>query len=318
MRGHDRPALPLPPSGAAARHTQSFLAKRFREIGFQPNKKFGQNFLIDLNLQRLIVETAELDRRDVVLEVGTGTGSLTAQMADLAGAVVTVEIDDALSGLAAEQLAETDNVRMLHCDALANKHRLAPEMMETLEAELTQEEGRRLKLVANLPYNIATPLVSNLLSLERPPELMVVTIQKELADRIASPPGSKQYGALSVWVQSQCDVEIVRVMAPSVFWPRPKVESAILRVALNIEKRARIAEREFFHDFVRAIFFHRRKFFRSVVRSAFKRRLDKAQVDEVLDTHGVDGTVRAEQLQVESILALSDSFREVAGSERLL
>jgi 16S rRNA (adenine1518-N6/adenine1519-N6)-dimethyltransferase len=163
--------------------------------------------------------------------------------------------------------------------------------------------------VANLPYNIATPVLSNLLHSDPLPVSMTATIQKELADRILARPSTKDYGALSVWVQSQCAVELVRVMPPTAFWPRPKVHSAIIQITVDSQRRSHIPDLEFFHTFVRALFFHRRKFLRSVVLSAMKGRLNKPQVDEVLAELGFDETTRAEQLPPEAMFALCEAVR---------
>jgi len=295
------------------KQTQSFLRKRFSEIGIQPRAKLGQNFLIDLNLQHFLVDAAALGPDDVVLEVGTGTGSLTGLMAPLAAAVVTVEVDADLHALAGEELSQFDNIRMLQFDVLKNKNRLAPALLETLDAELDAVPGRRLKLAANLPYHVATPLMSNLLMLDRPPVQMTVTIQKELADRIVARPKTKDYGALSIWMQSQCRTEVLRVMSPKVFWPRPKVTSAIVQVTLDESRRARITDRDFFHQFVRSMFFHRRKFLRSELLSAFKKRLGKPEVDGVMAEMNLLPTARAEELSVEQMLDLSRRMQALAG-----
>ncbi len=289
--------------------TQSFLMRRFEEAGVWPHTRFGQNFLIDLNLQRLLLNTAELGPDDVVLEVGTGTGSLTVLMARQAAAVVTVEIDRRLFQLAGEELFGLDNVTLLQFDALKNKNRLNPALLEAVAEPLDAVAGRRLKLVANLPYNVATPVLANLLACDRPPRTMTATIQKELAERIVAPPGGKDYGALSIWMQSQCRTEIVRIMPPEVFWPRPKVFSAIVLITLDDALRARIPDRDFFHTFVRSMFFHRRKFLRSELLSAFKKRLSKPDVDRILDDLGLDGTTRAERLDVDTMLALCEAVR---------
>jgi 16S rRNA (adenine1518-N6/adenine1519-N6)-dimethyltransferase len=167
--------------------------------------------------------------------------------------------------------------------------------------------------VANLPFVIATPLLANLLALDRPPRSMTVTIQKEVADRLVAPPGGKDYGAVSIWVQSQCRVSIVRQMPPSVFWPRPKVTSAIVQIVVDDALRSRIPDREFFHAFIRAIFAHRRKFLRSELVSAFKDRLTKPDVDRLLAQTGLDGAVRAEQLGVDALVALSEAVRAETG-----
>ena len=170
-------------------------------------------------------------------------------------------------------------------------------------------EEARFLLVANLPYNVATPIISNLLHQTPPPDAMVVTIQKELADRMIAEPGSKDYGALSIWIQSVCDVQIVRVLGPKVFWPRPKVDSAVIRLDLDQERRLKIPDLDYFHTTVRSLFFHRRKFLRSNVISAMKNRLDKPQVDEILQSLGHGETSRAEELTVEQIQLLVEALR---------
>ncbi|QEG40253.1 16S rRNA (adenine(1518)-N(6)/adenine(1519)-N(6))-dimethyltransferase RsmA [Roseimaritima ulvae] len=295
----------------AERQTATYLNERFIAAGLRPLTRFGQNFLIDLNLLDLIARSAEMQKTDVVLEVGTGMGSLTTRLAEAAGAIVTVEIDDNLAELSQAELEQYPHVLQLHCDALKNKHTLAPELMDNVRKALQSlGESARFMLVANLPYNIATPLISNLLAGDPPPDRMVVTIQKEMADRLVAAPGSKDYGALSVWVQSQCAVEIVRVMPPQVFWPRPKIDSAIVRIDLQPERRAAIADLKFFHETVRALFFHRRKLLRSVTCSAFKGRLSKPEVDQTLQAAGYSGTERTEQLTVDQIIELCEHLRQ--------
>ena len=202
-------------------------------MGIEPATRHGQNFLIDLNLQQMIVDAAELTKDDVVLEVGTGTGGLTAILAQRSAAVVTVEIDGHLFELASELLFDCPNVTMLHFDALHNKNQFDPRVMEAVGRRLAEAPGRRFKLAANLPYNIATPVLSNLLLAEHVPDAMVATIQKELAERIVAQPWTKDYGALSAWMQCQATTEIVRIMPPSVFWPLPKVDSAIVRITVD-------------------------------------------------------------------------------------
>lgn len=287
------------------RQTASYLSKRLTAAGLRPVSKYGQNFLIDLNLVDLIANSANLTQSDVVLEIGTGVGSLTSRLSDAAGAVLTVEIDQNLHELASEELEHRSNVKLIQGDALRNKNALRPDLMDLIrEAKDRIGPDSRFQLVANLPYNVATPIISTLLHQTPPPDGMVVTIQKELGDRIVAEPGNKDYGALSVWIQSQCDAEIVRVLGPKVFWPRPKVDSAIIRLTLNQEKRDAIGDLKYFHETVRALFFHRRKFLRSNVISAMKNRLTKEQVDEVLAAQGHGETARSECLSVQQFLDL--------------
>ena len=293
-----------------SRQTATYLSKRLTAAGLRPVSRFGQNFLIDLNLVDLIARSAELRKTDVVLEIGTGVGSLTTRLSDQAGAVLTVEIDNNLYRLASEELADRPNMRLIHGDALRNKNTLRSDIMEQIRDAKSRIGGdARFLLVANLPYNVATPIISNLLHETPPPDALVVTIQKELADRIIAEPGTKDYGALSVWIQSVCKAEIVRVLSPKVFWPRPKVHSAILRLESLPNAREKFADLKHFHQTVRALFLHRRKFLRSVVASAMKQSLSKTQVDEVLQTLGYDETSRAEQLSVEQIQTLAEALR---------
>ena len=169
------------------RQTQSYLRNLFQQHGISPRRRLGQNFLIDLNIHDLIIEAAGIDSNDVILEVGPGTGALTSLMAARAAAVVTVEVDKAMAKLTALAVAGLANVRVIECDALANKNTIDPEVLASVRTALAEAGGRRLKLVANLPYNIATPLIVNLLvHPELCPALMVVTIQKELADRMCA------------------------------------------------------------------------------------------------------------------------------------
>jgi 16S rRNA (adenine1518-N6/adenine1519-N6)-dimethyltransferase len=291
------------------RQTQSFLIQRMKEAGVRPQLQHGQNFLIDLNLLDLLVRTADLGPKDVVLEVGTGMGSLTGRMAQLAAGVVTIEIDPRLFALAGEELSGLANVMMLHQDALKNKNTIHPAVLEAVRQKLDAHPGSQLKLVANLPYNIATPILSNLLLTNPVPVSMTATIQRELADRIVAAPGTKDYSALSIWMQALCAIEIVREMPPQVFWPRPKVHSAILHILPNPAKRAQLGDLAFFHDFVRSLFFHRRKFLRGVLVSAFADRLTKSDIDEILTPFDLPTDARAEQLPVKTLIGLAKAFQ---------
>ena len=297
--------------GSSNNQTRTYLMERFETLGIHPRGKLGQNFLIDLNLLHLLHESADLDKNDVVLEVGTGTGSLTGAMSQEAGCVVTVEVDSVMHEMAKQEHWDKDNIRFLFADILENKNRLNRHVLEIVREELARSPERRFKLCANLPYQIATPLMSNLLLTDIPPYSMTVTIQKEVGDRIVARPGTKDYGALAVWMQAQCDCRILRIMPPSVFWPRPKVDSAIVQVIYNQQKRKKIPNLQYFHEFVRALFFHRRKFIRSVLCSAFQNKLEKEAIDSVLAELNLKGEIRAETLSVKTILALSEKFRKL-------
>ncbi len=291
------------------RQTLSYLQDRFAAARIQPQSRFGQNFLIDLNLVELIAKTADLGPRDVVLEVGTGMGSLTTLMAAEAGHVITVEIDQYLATLASSEFSNLDNVTLIQQDALKSKNKLNPEIVETIQQQVASIKGGRLKLVANLPYNVATPILSNLLDIEPWPHQMVATIQRELAERITASPQSKGYSALSVWMQAQCKTEIVRIMPSSVFWPRPKVESAIISLKPQKVLRGRLADPKLFHTFVRGLFVHRRKFLRSALHSTVQKRLSKEEVDGLMQQLEIAPTARAEELAPNEIIELFDTVQ---------
>ncbi|XZE43722.1 16S rRNA (adenine(1518)-N(6)/adenine(1519)-N(6))-dimethyltransferase RsmA [Pirellulaceae bacterium SH467] len=293
------------------RQTYTYLSRTFEAAGMQPKTKYGQNFLIDLNILDILARGADLQRTDVILEVGTGMGSLTKRIAPHVGHMITIEIDRELQVLAARELAENSNVTMLTFDALRNKNHLRDEVMETVREKLALFPGAKFKLVANLPYNVATPIISNLLTVDPLPERMVVTIQKELAERIVSPPSCKDYSALTIWMQSQCDCEILRNLPPTVFWPRPRVDSSILRIIPNAAKRERIVDLDYFHKTLRALFFHRRKFLRSQLATATQDHLSKPQVDEILAKLHFSESLRAEQLSVEQIIDLLEESRRL-------
>jgi len=302
----------------ANRQTISFIKRRLDEAGIYPVSRYGQNFLTDLNLVRMIADSAELGPQDIALEIGTGTGSLTAMIAEKAGHVITVEIDKNLHQLAREELASFKNITFLQQDALRNKNNLSQELLDTIATAMSQIENAQLKLVANLPYNIATPIISNLLTYEDfVPTSMTATIQKELGERIVARPATSDFGSLSLWIQAQCDAEIVRIMNPSVFWPRPKVHSAIVHIVTNPEKRARIKDLKNYHQFIRSVFIHRRKYLRSVLVTVFKNQLTRQDVDEVLESMGLKGEYRAEQLAVAVMIELCERlYDRVAAVEQ--
>lgn len=294
------------------RQTLTYLNRLFEAHGLEAKSKLGQNFLIDLNLLGLIVRTAELTREDAVLEVGTGTGSLTAQLADAAGAVCTVEIDTGLAPVAREVIGECDNVRFVFGDCLASKNELNPDMIAAWDELLTVRRCSRRKLVANLPYVIATPLISNLLITRNDIERMVVMVQWEIAERLRANAGTKDYNALSVLVQSVADVELVRKVLPTNFYPRPKVDSAIVLIRPNPEKRAKVGDVQKFRYFLRDLYVHRRKNLRQALSGWPAGRKDKSTVDARLAALGIDGTLRSETLDIEQHIRLCAAF---AGDE---
>jgi len=299
----------------AERQTRSHLVKLLEQQGINPRHHLGQNFLIDLNIVDYIVQEAHLGPEDVVLEVGAGTGGLTAHLSQHSGHVVSVEVDTRMIPLAQAAVAGRENVTLLNCDALKNKNHLAPEVLQAVQEALDDGDGRRLKLIANLPYAIATPVISNLVATELPWTRMVVMIQLELAQRMAAKPGRKHYGALSVWLQSQCRVMLLKRLPPAVFWPRPKVSSAVIAIRPEARFRERISDRAFLQDFLRRLFHQRRKLMRGVLAGAYRKQLSKPETDALIAEAGLTGQVRAEELKPAQLVALANRFHAAIGEK---
>jgi 16S rRNA (adenine1518-N6/adenine1519-N6)-dimethyltransferase len=302
------PSHAVPPP----RQTLSYLQQLFRERGIQPKSKLGQNFLIDLNLIDLILRGAELGPDDLALEIGSGTGSLTARLAASAGAVVSVEVDPAFHLLASELIGDNPRVLLLGSDALKNKNHLNPRLLDAVQEMTTKSGLKRIKLVANLPYSVATPVIANFLLTDLPVERMVVTVQWEIAERMLAEPGHKSYGSLAVLVQSIADVELLRQLRPSVFFPRPKVDSAIICIRPNKVRRAALVQRlgdvQRLRNFLRDLYTHRRKNLRGALAGSPSGRREKPDVDRLLAEAGIDGTARSETLTVEQHLVLCEAF----------
>jgi 16S rRNA (adenine1518-N6/adenine1519-N6)-dimethyltransferase len=320
------------------RQTATRIRELLRRAGIQPRHDLGQNFLIDLNLLDVIVQAADLKPTDLILEVGTGTGSLTARMAPHVRRVIAVEYDPHMARLTAAAVSAFDNVMLLNRDILRNKNHLSEEVLKglrvegsglragtdtvtapqpstldpqpspnpqpsTLNPQPSLDPQPSLKLVANLPYHVATPVISNLIATELPWTRMVVAVQWELAERMTAAPGTADYSALSVWLQSQCRLEILRRLPPTVFWPKPKVDSAIVQIDCDRQRQAGIVDRHGFHGYLRDIFTQRRKHLIGVVARRFSEGWDRAALEQLHDEMGLPRDIRAEALTVEQLVA---------------
>jgi 16S rRNA (adenine1518-N6/adenine1519-N6)-dimethyltransferase len=296
------------------RQTLTYIKDLLRSRRLIPKSKMGQNFLIDLNLLDLVLTTAQLGKEDSVLEVGTGTGSLTARMGAQSGGVFTVELDPEFYALAEQLLCGHSNVRQMHGDALAGKNQINPHLYEGWDKLTSDLKLTRRKLIANLPYAIATPLIANLLISNIEIERMVVMVQWEVAERMVATVGTKDYGSLAILTQGVADVEIVRRIAPSNFWPRPAVDSAIVFIKPNAEKRAQIGDVKKFRAFLRDLYTHRRKNLRQALAGWPSGRKEKTEVDALLASLDFDGSLRAERLTIEEHLTLCKAFEEKLGT----
>ncbi|MBI5124963.1 MAG: ribosomal RNA small subunit methyltransferase A [Planctomycetes bacterium] len=300
--------------------TPSALKVLLKERGLRPRKHLGQNFLVDQNLLRVIVEKAAVGDRDIILEVGSGTGLLTRHLAERAHRVLAVEIDPRLYGLTMELLQGYTNVHFLNTDVLQTKTTIGPEVEAILCNWLGEGMDRpkglslRLKVVSNLPYSISTPFIIAILTGGLPVECMVLTLQRDIVDRLLARPGTKEYGVLSVIAQLFSDVELLRQLPPEVFWPVPQVESAIVRMTVRRERVLdRIPELPLFKRLVRCIFQSRRK---TLINSLLKLglpSLSKEAVMDVLKGLGLEPRIRGEALDPEGFTALLREIHLLTG-----
>jgi 16S rRNA (adenine1518-N6/adenine1519-N6)-dimethyltransferase len=245
--------------------TKSQIQDILARANTAPRHRFGQNFMIDGNLVRLIADAGEVGPGDLVIEVGPGTGTLTEELLTRAGQVVAVEIDRDLAASLRDRYADRANFQLIEGDALDGKHALNAQLVDVLRQRLRQRQSNvgaegATKLVANLPYNIASPLVIELLMLGV--DTLVFTVQKEVADRLNGKAGTNDFGPLTAMVQLLADVEVIRTLPNTVFWPPPKIQSALVRLRRNdrlgVEARG-------FSRFVSALFSLRRKTLRKAL-----------------------------------------------------
>jgi len=289
--------------------TKTEIRDLLADAGLRPDTSRGQHFLIDGNLMRLLVSAADLGSDDTVLEVGAGVGNLTGLLAAEAGRVVAVEVDSNLAEVARGRLADAGNITFLVADALADKHHVAPAVLEAVRRG-RDALGGPLKLVANLPYQAATPLVVDLVLDPSPPERLVFTVQEEVAERLAAAPGTRAYGPVSVLVQAAAEVDILRSLPPTVFWPRPKVRSAMVTVKPSRRLRSRAADLAVLQRVVAGLFAHRRKrAARSLALAGPAGGTAETWVTR-LEAAGLDPAARGEAYDVEGIIRLANRLAE--------
>jgi 16S rRNA (adenine1518-N6/adenine1519-N6)-dimethyltransferase len=282
---------------------REFLAER----GIIVDKRLGQHFLTDRNMLRYIAEQGELTERDVVLEIGTGTALLTNELAPRAGVVVTVESDPAMFDLSSELLAGFKNVRQIHADVLEKRDTLNPQVVAAVRDAINSTPGAVFKVVSNIPYAISSPVIIDLVSGDLAYERIVLTIQLEVAERLNALPGSKDYGFLSVVTQYHSETKILRQLPTQVFWPQPKVNSAVVKLTPRVDKPA-LRDYAMFRAVARAVFDYRRKNLLNALDFAGICGLDKARIRETIERSGLDPLCRGESLSVAQICALADSL----------
>ena len=285
--------------------TPTATAQVIKKYGFSFQKKFGQNFLIDANILEKIIASAEITKEDCVIEIGPGIGTMTQYLAENAREVVAVEIDKNLIPTLEETLKEYENVSILNEDILkVDLNRLVKE----------KNDGRPIKVVANLPYYITTPIIMGLFESQVPLSSITIMVQKEVADRMQVGPGTKDYGALSLAVQYYAKPEIMLNVPPACFMPRPNVGSAVIRLTRFEEPPAKTQDERKMFSIIRAAFNQRRKTLANALTNGLAYtneegkviHVSRKEVCEALEKMGLSQTIRGEALSLEQFARLSD------------
>lgn len=273
-----------------------------QKYGFNFQKKYGQNFLIDTNVLDKIVSAADIGKDDCVLEIGPGIGTMTQYLAEAAREVVAVEIDRALIPILEDTLSAYDNVKIINEDILkVDINRIAQE----------KNGGKPIKVVANLPYYITTPIIMGLFEQHVPLKSITVMVQREVADRMQVGPGTKDYGALSLAVQYYAQPELVANVPPNCFIPRPGVGSAVIRLIRYEEPPVQVKDESLMFAVIRASFNQRRKTLVNSLNNAPGLRFSKEQVAETLEKMGLPATIRGEALTLEQFAQLSNLLQDM-------
>ena len=273
-----------------------------QKYGFVFQKRFGQNFLIDTHVLERIIEASEITKDDFVLEIGPGIGTMTQYLAEAAREVTAVEIDDTLIPILKDTLKEWDNVTVLHGDILKTDIRkIADE----------KNQGRPIKVVANLPYYITTPIIMGLFESHVPVDSITVMVQKEVADRMQTGPGSKDYGALSLAVQYYAEPKIVANVPPNCFMPRPKVGSAVICLTRHQNPPVTTLDEKLMFRLIRASFNQRRKTLSNSLKNSQELPYSKEEVEAAITECGLPLNIRGEALTLEQFARLSDTFSKL-------
>ena len=272
-----------------------------QKYNFSFQKKFGQNFLIDTHVLHKIIQSANITEDDMVLEIGPGIGTMTQYLAQAAGKVIAVEIDKNLIPILEDTLSGYDNVRVINEDVLKLD-------LKKLAAE--ENNGKPVKVVANLPYYITTPIIMGLFENHIPATSITVMVQKEVAERMQAGPGGKDYGALSLAVQYYAEPYIVANVPPNCFMPRPNVGSAVIRLTRHTEPKIVVKDEKFMFKLIRASFNQRRKTLQNGINNSAELSISKDAVVEALRKMGLSESIRGEALTLAQFAELSDLLCE--------
>lgn len=268
-----------------------------QKYDFHFQKKYGQNFLIDTHVLEKIIDAAEITAEDFVLEIGPGIGTMTQYLCENARQVVAVEVDRNLIPVLEETLSGYDNVTVLNEDVLK---------VDIAELAQNYNQGKPVKVVANLPYYITTPIIMGIFEAHVPLESITVMVQKEVAERMQASPGTKEYGALSLAVQYYAKAEVVANVPPNCFMPRPKVGSAVIRLTCHKDRPVTVRDEAFLFRVVRASFNQRRKTLVNGLGNDAALRVTKGQAVQALEKMGLQPDVRGERLSLQEFAQLSN------------
>ncbi len=272
-------------------------AQIIKKYDFSFQKRFGQNFLIDDHVLGKIIDAALIEEGDGVIEIGPGIGTMTQRLCERAGKVVAIEIDRELIPILSETLSAYDNVKIVNAD-----------VMKTDLAALISDEfpGMNVKVVANLPYYITTPIVMNLLEERLSIDSITIMVQKEVAERMQAGPGSKDYGALSLAVSYYADTYIAANVPPNCFMPRPKVGSGVIRLTIRKDNTVNVSDEKLMFDLIRAAFNQRRKTLTNAIANYSGLSYTKEEAAAAIQKLGLSETIRGEALTLEQFAKLAD------------
>ena len=282
--------------------TPSATKEIINKYSFAFQKKFGQNFLIDSNVLESIIRGAEITKDDFVLEIGPGIGTMTQYLCEAARQVVAVEIDKMLIPILEDTLSEYDNVEVINQDVLKVD-------IKSLAEE--KNNGKPIKVVANLPYYITTPIIMGLFESGVPIDSITIMVQKEVADRKQTGPGSKDYGALSLAVQYYATAKVILNVSATCFMPRPNVDSAVIKLTRHKEPTVNVADEKLMFKIIRASFNQRRKTLVNGLKNSPELSFSKEQIVKAIEKIGKPETIRGEALTLEEFAELANAFTEL-------